>query len=74
MRTHNVQKARGRLWKCQYLIMTQDLELRLEVDALRAEVKELKEFVRTLYSMMVDEDEYDASDFQGGIEIGRFNT
>lgn len=54
--------------------MTQDLELKLEVDALRAEIRELKEFVRTLYSMMVEEEEYDASDFQGGIEIGRFNT
>jgi hypothetical protein len=54
--------------------MTQDLELKLEVDALRAEVKGLKEFVRILYSMMMEEEEYDASDFQGGIEMGRFNT
>ncbi|MFA5452278.1 MAG: hypothetical protein WC248_01730 [Candidatus Methanomethylophilaceae archaeon] len=55
--------------------MTQELELKLEVDALKAEVKGLKEFVKMLYSMLTEEEEeYDASDFQGGIEVGRFNT
>jgi hypothetical protein len=54
-----------------------EIEMQMEIDALKAEVKGLKDFVRVLYSMITDDDgeeEYDAADFEGGIEVGRFNT
>jgi len=54
----------------------QDIEnLKAEVKALRTEVKDLKEFIRAMYSMISEEDEgYDAGDFLGGAEVGRYNT
>ena len=49
--------------------------LQMQIDALKNEVKGLKEFVRSLYTMITSEDEeYDASDYLGGAEVGRFNT
>lgn len=52
-----------------------EMQMQMEIDALKAEVKGLKEFVKALYSMITDEDEeYDASDYPGGVEVGRFNT
>lgn len=55
--------------------MTTELELRHEIDALKTEVSGLKEFVKMLYNMMTDEEEeYDASNYAGGAEVGRFNT
>ncbi len=48
-------------------------EMQLQIDALKAEVKTLKEFVRALYNMIADDDdEYD--DYSGGAEVGRYNT
>ena len=48
-------------------------ELQQQIDALKAEVKTLKEFVRALYNMIAeDDDDYD--DYAGGAEVGRFNT
>jgi hypothetical protein len=54
----------------------QDIELlKTEVRALRSEVKDLKDFVRVLYSMIDDgEEEYLCGDFPGGVEVGRYNT
>lgn len=50
-------------------------EMQLQIDALKAEVKELKDFVRVLYAMVTqDDEEYDAVDYTGGVETGRFNT
>ncbi|MCQ2056014.1 MAG: hypothetical protein MJY64_00865 [archaeon] len=49
-------------------------EMQLQIDALKAEVKELKDFVRVLYAMVTQDDDYDADDYAGGIETGRFNT
>ena len=49
-------------------------EMQLQIDALKAEVKTLKEFVRALYNMIAeDDDDYDDS-YSGGAEVGRFNT
>ena len=48
-------------------------ELQQQIDALKAEVKTLKEFVRALYNMITeDEDDYD--DYTGGAEVGNYNT
>ncbi|MBQ6547583.1 MAG: hypothetical protein IJL79_01405 [Candidatus Methanomethylophilaceae archaeon] len=50
-------------------------EMQLQIDALKAEVKTLKEFVRALYSMIADDDDdYDDGGYPGGAEVGRFNT
>ena len=48
-------------------------EMQLQIDALKAEVKTLKEFVRALYNM-ITEDEDDYEDYTGGAEVGRYNT
>ena len=49
-------------------------ELQQQIDALKAEVKTLKEFVRALYNMIAeDDDDYDEG-YSGGAEVGRFNT
>ena len=49
-------------------------ELQMQIDALKAEVKTLKEFVRALYNMITeDDDDYD-EDYSGGAEVGRYNT
>ena len=48
-------------------------DMQLQIDALKAEVKTLKEFVRALYNMIAEgDDEYE--DYAGGAEVGRFNT
>jgi len=47
-------------------------EMQLQIDALKAEVKTLKEFVRALYNMIVEDEEED--DYLGGAEVGRYNT
>ena len=47
-------------------------ELQQQIDALKAEVKSLKEFVRALYNMIVEDEEED--DYLGGAEVGRYNT
>ena len=48
-------------------------EMQLQIDALKAEVKTLKEFVKALYNM-ITEDEDDYEDYTGGAEVGRYNT
>ena len=48
-------------------------EMQLQIDALKAEVKTLKEFVRALYNMITDDDD-DYDDYSGGAEVGRYNT
>ena len=48
-------------------------EMQLQIDALKAEVKTLKEFVRALYKMITDDDD-DYDDYSGGAEVGRYNT
>ena len=48
-------------------------DMQMQIDALKAEVKTLKEFVRALYNMIADDDDYD-DDYGGGAEVGRFNT
>ena len=48
-------------------------EMQLQIDALKAEVKTLKEFVRALYNMIADDDD-DCDDYSGGAEVGRYNT
>ncbi|MCQ2070164.1 MAG: hypothetical protein MJZ68_03445 [archaeon] len=50
-------------------------DLRMEVETLRNEVNELKEYVKILYSLLNEEEGYEASpDFTGGVEFGRANT
>jgi len=50
-------------------------ELQKEIDDLKQEVKGLKDFVKALYAMMNEEEEYQPStDYKGGAEVGRFNT
>ena len=46
-------------------------DMQMQIDALKAEVKSLKEFIRALYNMIVEDDE---PEYAGGIEMGRFNT
>lgn len=46
--------------------------LQKQIDDLKEEVAELKEFINSLYNMVVDKDE--PEEYQGGIEIGRYNT
>ena len=48
-------------------------EMQMQIDALKAEVKTLKEFVRALYHMITEDDE-DYDDYSGGAEVGRYNT
>lgn len=49
--------------------------LRDEIKSLKAEVEDLKEFVKAMYCMIADDDEdYDEGEFIGGPEMGRFNT
>ena len=48
-------------------------EMQMQIDALKAEVKTLKEFVRALYNMITEDDD-DYEDYPGGAEVGRFNT
>ncbi|MDR2846216.1 MAG: hypothetical protein LBV63_02930 [Candidatus Methanoplasma sp.] len=49
--------------------------LKEEVRALRSEVDTLKDFVRAMYSMIGDDEEYDSTDeFVNGLNSGRFNT
>ena len=48
-------------------------DMQMQIDALKAEVKTLKEFVRALYNMIADDDDYN-DDYGGGAEVGRFNT
>lgn len=49
--------------------------LRLEVASLRKEVGELRDFVRGLFAMLNEGEDYEgASDFMGGAEYGRMNT
>lgn len=53
----------------------EDIEsLRAEIKALKTEVNSLKEFVKAMYCMLNEEEEYEAGDFTGGAEMGRFNT
>lgn len=50
-------------------------ELQKEIDELRTEIKTLKDFVKALYAMINEEEEYEpSSDYKGGVEVGRFNT
>ncbi|AGI47196.1 hypothetical protein TALC_00182 [Thermoplasmatales archaeon BRNA1] len=50
-------------------------DLRMEVISLRNEVKTLRDFVRGLYVMMNEGEDYEGvADFLGGAEFGRLNT
>jgi len=50
-------------------------ELRSEVNTLRDEVNTLREFVKGLYAMMNEGEEYEGlPNFLGGAEYGRTNT
>jgi len=48
-------------------------ELQQQIDALKAEVKTLKEFVRALYNMITEDDD-DYEDYPGSAEVGNYNT
>ena len=49
--------------------------LRLEVEDLKREVADLREFVKGLYAMLNEGEEYEVSPgFLGGAEYGRINT
>ena len=48
-------------------------DLQLQIDALKEEVKTLKEFVRALYNMITEDDD-DYEDYPGGAEVGNYNT
>ncbi len=52
--------------------MMSEEELQKQINDLKVEIKELKGFVNALYNMIIDDDE--AEDYQGGVEVGRFNT
>ena len=50
-------------------------ELRLEVQELKREVEDLREFIKGLYAMLNEGEEYEGSPgFLGGAEYGRINT
>ena len=49
------------------------IELQQQIDALKAEIKTLKEFVRALYNMIAEDDD-DYEEYSGGAEVGRYNT
>jgi len=49
--------------------------LRMEVANLRKEVGELRDFVRGMFVMLNEGEDYEgAPDFMGGAEYGRMNT
>lgn len=49
--------------------------LRMEVASLRKEVTELRDFIRGLFAMMNEGEEYEGMpEFMGGAEYGRMNT
>lgn len=50
--------------------------LKEEVKALKTEVAGLKEFIRAMYSMMNEDDEYDDTPYElyGSPGMGRYNT
>lgn len=57
--------------------MTRESEiesLKAEIKALRTEVKDLKEFVKAMYGMLGEDEEYESSEYSGGAELGRYNT
>ena len=47
-------------------------DLQRQIDDLKKEIEELKDFINSLYNMIADDDE--PEEYQGGIEIGRYNT
>ena len=50
-------------------------ELRLEVQELKREVEDLREFIKGLYAMLNEGEEYAGSPgFLGGAAYGRINT
>ena len=49
-------------------------EMQMQIDALKAEVRTLKDFVRALYNMISEDDDGYDDTYPGGPEIGRFNT
>ncbi len=56
---------------------TQDIAvLKAEIKALKCEVSDLKEFIRSMYHMLSEEgtSDYYFSDQQGGADFGRYNT
>ncbi|MEE3401357.1 MAG: hypothetical protein VZQ28_05295 [Methanomethylophilus sp.] len=48
--------------------------LRLQVRDLKAEVRQLREFVKSLYALLNEDEEYPPDDYEGGVEFGRVNT
>ena len=49
--------------------------LRLEVSELKREVSDLREFIKGLYAMLNEGEEYEVTPgFLGGAEYGRINT
>ena len=49
-------------------------DMQMQIDALKAEVKTLKEFVRALYNMITEDDDDYEEEYAGGAEVGRYNT
>ena len=47
-------------------------ELQKQIDSLKKEVENLKEFVNALYNMIADDE--DMPEYFGGVEVGRYNT
>jgi len=48
--------------------------LKAEISALKTEIEGLKEFVKAMYSMMSDEEDYESSELMGNVNMGRYNT
>ena len=48
--------------------------LKAEIDALKIEIEELKKFVKALYGMIGDGEEYDSSSDFASEGMGRYNT
>ncbi|MGI6008694.1 MAG: hypothetical protein ACOX8X_01015 [Methanomethylophilus sp.] len=48
--------------------------LRMQVSDLQAEVRQLREFVKSLYALLNEDEDYQPDDYEGGVEFGRVNT
>jgi hypothetical protein len=48
--------------------------LKEEIRVLRSEMESIKEFVKAMYGMIGDDEDYDSSEYAGNAGMGRFNT
>jgi Septum formation initiator len=48
--------------------------LKEEIRMLRSEMESIKEFVKAMYGMIGDDEDYDSSEYSGNAGMGRFNT